>query len=1307
MIIYRDGKEIFEIKDFKVTGKFMEVATLDCSIKSAVPMDFKIGDYVVYDYNGLTYSLYDVPTPKKQARSGSYGEAFIYDLKFKSDMEQLVICPFLDLVANDNGLHYTSLPSFSTFENVYGIAARIQANMDYLYPGGWSIVVADVTDAELQETLNEAKDFSISGQSCLEGLKKIYDAWGVGFIHSVENGKNTITIGKSAGTTSLFRYGLGQGLRAIKKSLQNTDQFCTRVYAYGSTRNIPARWYNEKGYIGESQYAPYLMIPPSKWVNGQPQGAYIDAIFNNENRIEKYGLRIKTFSYDGSSGRDEIFPSIEKVTAGNIRSAKAELGETKYIPSSSYVDSERMDYVLTGSSHNDDGTSTEAGYELYSEKLTAVTKEVNETIIIAEPLQETKYNLLSFQKNIPLCSFEITKASNYRFTEVIDMVSLSKNDLESTVSAKWYIQIPDGSYIDLDKSLVFTDEVSGKLQLPGTTEFTANATGKYTLTLRLSVNWSVDYVVPQLDGDINLKCSIVPQTVEIARGKKVLEDYFSIKLKQIGFHLDSVTASDGSKKTISFKSGMCSGRSFIITQCEYLGNDDSWMLTCKRVDDSSVSQRFPNSIFPISAGDQFVLLNINMPDLYVHTAMQRLYDTVLADLKHYSKPQFVVSPEIDNIQMARSPQIIKEGMYMPIEDADININDDILIDGVTITENGKELRKYDVTLRNDKIYNRFSKIATSLSNLENSIEEAKKNAANTPASSSGDSVTLEDMPTQESFFERVNIGTKEAPVYTIQPKQYKGLDVGIISKTFITAGGQNSEGGGGTVITTLGGLTNVADNVDQTFDKIKVLVKEANSAEFTLVDYITSGGGTADSIEWSKVINKPTTLGGYGIKDALTFTAYDNYVAARFATNALATTAAQTYIEFWQSGAGYFNLLAGKFITAGGKSSHFVKGDGSLDSNEYLRKNDAEITGTLKIMPSPISGVQAGLELYDSGYGNGEAVKIKWSSASFTDGVELYAVASSRVLYFDSNVVIHSGNIANQTVGTANKLAKTVKIWGQDFNGSGNVSGSMTDVMNVTPASAHSFNNGSASNPWSTVYTRYLDTYTGYDLRFKVGGSEQMRLTAAKGCLILGDSSVAEPENCKLWLNGNMIISSTTATSAKSNKLRFLRNTVKDEYWDFGLYSQTTKGLTFFMSINGTDTDIAYLDGNGNFVTNGAVTAGQASDRRLKDNVQSMNESDALTVLKALNPVTFQWNTIANQLGQLSGISDGFIADEYEKLIPNSGRSIWANYRAIDYTRVSSYLVKGWQIHETRLEVAEKKIKELEEELKRYRRATL
>ena len=800
MKVYRNGVEIFEIKDYRQTGRFMEVATIDATVKTPTPFEFKIGDYVIFDYNGLTYTIYDVAPAKKQARSGTYGEAFSYELRFKADTEQLAICPFLDLVINDNLLSYTSLPSFTTFENVYGIADRLQANMDSLYPGKWRFDVVQTDDAELLETLGEAMEFSISGESCLEGLKKIYDTWGVSFIHTFEDGINVITLGKSAGTTSAFRYGKGQGLRTVKKNLQNTDQLCTRAYVYGSTRNIPARWYNDKEYIGEAQYAPNLMIPPSKWVNGIPQGAYIDAIFDGENRIEKYGLKIKTFSYDGSDGnKDEIYPSIEKITAGVIRTVKEDLGEEENVPSIHfYPDSERMDMVLEGTKITDDGTATDPGYVLWSDKYNAIVKP--ETIVypIAEQTGETKYKLLTLQKSFNLCSFDIVKTSRYQiYNEFNDFVKFKKNDLESTVSAALYLQKPSGASIELRK-LIFTDTLEGSLQLPNL-EYSLDEVGKYTLVVKFNVSWSVDYVTPQFGDDVTLEYSIPTEyNVVLARGQKILPSDFTIKIKQIGFDINNYTASNGASKSIHVKSGMCAGRTFGIKQCTYSEEDDSWVLLCRRIDDSSVSQRFPNSTFPISKDDQFILININMPDLYVYAAMQRLYDTAYADLEYFSRPQYVIEPEIDNLQMARSPQVIKEGMYMPIEEIDLDYVEDTLIDSVTITNRGTELRTFEVTLRNDKVYNKYAKLASRIAELESSLQQANSNANVTPAAEGTDNVVVPennggasagiDEAALEQYLEKKNYATV-GYVDDKDKEQFSSLQSNTTTPVSITVGG--------------------------------------------------------------------------------------------------------------------------------------------------------------------------------------------------------------------------------------------------------------------------------------------------------------------------------------------------------------------------------------------------------------------------------------------------------------------------------------------------------------------------------------
>lgn len=51
------------------------------------------------------------------------------------------------------------------------------------------------------------------------------------------------------------------------------------------------------------------------------------------------------------------------------------------------------------------------------------------------------------------------------------------------------------------------------------------------------------------------------------------------------------------------------------------------MLTCNRVYDESLKLYFPYKDYNIKAGDKFVLLYIDMPDVYIQAASQRLLAT--------------------------------------------------------------------------------------------------------------------------------------------------------------------------------------------------------------------------------------------------------------------------------------------------------------------------------------------------------------------------------------------------------------------------------------------------------------------------------------------------------------------------------------------------------------------------------------------------------------------------------------------------------------------------------------------------------
>ena len=75
-------------------------------------------------------------------------------------------------------------------------------------------------------------------------------------------------------------------------------------------------------------------------------------------------------------------------------------------------------------------------------------------------------------------------------------------------------------------------------------------------------------------------------------------------------------------------------------------------------------------------------------------------------------------------------------------------------------------------------------------------------------------------------------------------------------------------------------------------------------------------------------------------------------------------------------------------------------------------------------------------------------------------------------------------------VASATKLVTARKIWGNSFDGTNDIGGT------ILPSATHTYNLGSATYMFEKTYTRYVDTDSGYDLRLCCSGSEVLRLSS-------------------------------------------------------------------------------------------------------------------------------------------------------------------------------------------------------------------
>ncbi|MCM1223081.1 MAG: hypothetical protein NC548_52375, partial [Lachnospiraceae bacterium] len=323
-------------------GTWMGECYLTVTVESPTPIAFAIGDYI--EYRGERFEINYDPTEIKQAKKSSKGDAFKYEqIKFNSLADELTRCDFLDYVKEDNQLHYTGLPTFSFFAaSIQDLADRIQVNLDRLYTGEqrWNVVVQS-------EYVNKTDvNIAVDKQKVWDALEFITKNFGANFIIR----GRTITIG-TAGipTDQLFKYGKGQGLATIKRQAESNQQIITRLRVYGSTDNMPTRYYNKlvndngESYIPNNMAVNFLMLPGFP---EETQDPYIDSP-----NIEALGVREGAVFFDGTDSELEtIKPSIEGMTAEQLKSAGIACNATG-----------ALDEVVGAEQTTDDGVWEELG----------------------------------------------------------------------------------------------------------------------------------------------------------------------------------------------------------------------------------------------------------------------------------------------------------------------------------------------------------------------------------------------------------------------------------------------------------------------------------------------------------------------------------------------------------------------------------------------------------------------------------------------------------------------------------------------------------------------------------------------------------------------------------------------------------------------------------------------------------------------------------------------------------------------------------------------------------------------------------
>lgn len=728
-------------------GAWMGECYVTLNVKCAVPIDFAIGDYLMY--RGEKFVINYDPSVIKKSRPHYHGEGFTYsDIKFNALSYELTDIRFLDYVLADNNIHYTSLPKFPFYAaSIEDFCDRLQANTNryctdngfaladywlFVTPsrertvqraskvrqvnGVWegipSLVVAqkwadafgqwsftfgsDTFTGGGSDTTEQKLDLSISidNISVWDGMSYIKDKFGLNFI---TRGRTVIVGAAGLPTQHLFKYGKGNGLYEIDRMADTEQQIVTKLYAYGSGTNLPSRYYAD---INMRMYGTITAV----------SGSTLDLdIPWDENYY--------TGSYDSTN---------------NAYRATVVISDTYYT-------------VYCYQKYNSEYVSVMG---LTNDVVSGLS--VNDKLYFSGGLDKEKWPESSKE-------YSADNMPNNMAVNVLMLPGFPKQSLYEWVKAN------GGTDYDDETGLATWEGYTAYFSLDRYQPYILSV-NHTTLGIRESTKYfdgtdDTDDIHPTIEGtglDVVVGADSIDDNGVYADGEEV--SGFNITLPDFGsdFDLQDLIEQGGGDASISMKDGYCGGREFSIVNVKQ-ETSGLWTCECERAHDDALELWFPysynksighsstaNEPYQICGGDHYVLLGIPMTDTYVNANAERLLLAALEFLSKNDYTRYTYTPKVDEIFMAYQHDsavannetsmhdTIKEGGIMLFEDNDLNIDGSVFIDNLTIKEYGNaQIPTYEVTLRDDKQVGQIQRIQNQINSLSSTASGIS--AADIPA----------------------------------------------------------------------------------------------------------------------------------------------------------------------------------------------------------------------------------------------------------------------------------------------------------------------------------------------------------------------------------------------------------------------------------------------------------------------------------------------------------------------------------------------------------------------------------------------
>ena len=724
-IYHKDGSKLTDVNGEQITVHGLEYSDswmgecfLTINFNHEVPINFQIGDYIVY--RGERFELNYDPGKDKQARPDTYGDGFVYDsVKFNALQDELSRAEFLDVVLNDNELHYTALPKFPFYvQTLDDLLDRIQANLDeQIGKGLWKIYSRNMERSVQRggqksewmsmygegtsDNVIESMSITVDSQTCWQALALVNEKWDINFI---VRGRNVYVGTTGIQANHIFKYGLGNGLYEIVQNADSDQSVVTRLRAYGSEKNLPSHYYADLGV----KYVANItkVVTASTNVELELDVDYIETYFNNkrkyvvsgESQEQSFGWVLQvTFDFQttitgyvtqyGSSGKCRFYSELK----GTQTDTGDEESKEKLDAFISQVKSGNTKMYITSGLNR---KAVPSSMKEYAENLPN-NMSINRLMLPGFPhvsLSDFYNSLTDEEKKYVNPTGKQHRLSTDPYRPYIDSLNIDEIGLRSA-----------SQFFDTD------DKTNGVIEIYPTIEEMEIG--------GVRVDEIDEGVAPYDDGRF---------------GDNETVKNVDIYLKNsIDFDINDLKDDDFS---ISMKDGMCGGRTFKVASSTKV--DGRWRLTIERIKDDALELWFPYKDYPIRKGDHFVLTGITLPDSYVKAASLKLLKYAIAYLDKNDYTRYVYQPKVDELFMARQHDkavadttgtikslhdTLKAGDLMEFEDTDIGIGGIISIDQLTIKEEDGKIPTYDITLRDDKEVGTIQKIQDKISSLQNGV----------------------------------------------------------------------------------------------------------------------------------------------------------------------------------------------------------------------------------------------------------------------------------------------------------------------------------------------------------------------------------------------------------------------------------------------------------------------------------------------------------------------------------------------------------------------------------------------------------